>query len=234
MKTTLLVMTLNEIGGLKAIMPLVKRKWIDQILIADGSSNDGTIEWCRAQGYEVVVCPTKGLTNAYLTAWPKIEGDIVIYFSPDGNSVPDAIPDLIEKMHKGYDMVIASRYLGSAKSYDDSRVTAFGNFMFRTLINLFFKPKTSAVMTDPIVMFRAHKKELPENLGINRLEPLDKFFGTNSCWMPLLSIRALKQNIRWTEIPVDEPSRIAGQRKLQVFRYGILHLSQIFREWLWA
>ncbi|OGQ05162.1 MAG: histidinol phosphate phosphatase [Deltaproteobacteria bacterium RIFCSPLOWO2_01_44_7] len=231
MKSTLLLMTLNEIEGMKAIMPRIKPEWVDQILVADGGSTDGTVEWAKEQGYEVVVSPGKGLTKAYLAAWPKIRGDIVIYFSPDGNSVPEAIPDLIGKMQKGYDMVIASRYLGSAKSYDDDWVTRFGNLLFRTLINLLFKPKTSALMTDPFVMYRAHKKDLPSRLGIDKLEPLDKLFRTNSCWIPLLSIRALKNKIRWTEIPVDEPTRIGGIRKLQIFRYGALHLMQILREW---
>lgn len=231
MKTTLLVMTLNEIGGVKATLSRVRPEWVDQILVADGGSTDGTVEWAMDQGYEVVVCKKKGLTNSYLEAWPKIRGDIVIYFSPDGNSVPEAIPDLIEKMKKGYDMVIASRYIGSAKSYDDDKITSFGNLFFRTLINLFLKPRGSALMTDPLVMFRAHKKDLPSRLGIDKTEPLDKLFRTNSCWMPLLSMRALKGRIRWTEIPVDEPARIAGHRKLQIFRYGALHLVQTLREW---
>ncbi|MDP2600388.1 MAG: glycosyltransferase family 2 protein [Deltaproteobacteria bacterium] len=230
MSSTLLVLTLNEIDGMKAMMPRVKPEWVDQILVADGGSTDGTVEWARAQGYDVVICGGKGLTRAYLAAWPEIRGDTVIYFSPDGNSIPEAIPDLIQKMEKGYDMVIASRYLGSAKSDDDDRITAFGNLMFRTLINFFFKPKESAVMADPLVMFRAHKRDIPQQLGINRIEPLDKFFGTHSCWIPLLSMVALKKKIRWTEIPVDEPVRIAGRRKLQILRYGALHLTQIFRE----
>ena len=37
---TLLVPTLNEIDGMKAIMPRVKRGWVDQILILDGGSTD--------------------------------------------------------------------------------------------------------------------------------------------------------------------------------------------------
>ncbi len=129
-------------------------------------------------------------------------------------------------------MVIASRFLGSAKSDDDDRITAFGNLLFRTLINLFLKPKKSALMTDPLVMFRAHKKDLPQRLQIDRPEPFDKWIGVNSCWMPLLSMRALKHKIRWTEIPVDEPVRIAGKRKLKIFRYGTIHLLQLFREWI--
>lgn len=232
MKTTLLVITLNEIDGMKAIMPRVNREWVDQILVVDGGSTDGTIKWAKEQGYEVCVYPGHGLTKAYLAAWPHIRGEIVIYFSPDGNSVPEAIPDLIARMKKGYEMVIASRYLGFAKSYDDSFVTAFGNFIFRTLINILFKPRHSACMTDPLVMFRSHIKDLPTRLGIDKPEKLDRFFRTNSCWMPLLSMRSLKNSIRWSEIPADEPSRIAGQRKLQVVKYGALHMTQIIREWL--
>jgi len=47
MKVTLLIPTLNEIGGMKAIMPLIKQEWYDQLLIVDGNSTDGTIEYCR-------------------------------------------------------------------------------------------------------------------------------------------------------------------------------------------
>lgn len=55
MKTTLLVMTLNEIIGMKAIMPEIDRSWCDQIIIVDGGSSDGTVEWARQNGYEVYV-----------------------------------------------------------------------------------------------------------------------------------------------------------------------------------
>jgi len=44
MKTTLLVMTLNEVLGMKTIMPQVSRDWCDQIIIVDGGSTDDTIE----------------------------------------------------------------------------------------------------------------------------------------------------------------------------------------------
>jgi hypothetical protein len=60
---TLLVPTLNEIVGMKAIMPLVRREWIDQILVLDGGSTDGTIEWARANGYEVHVQTEPGIRN---------------------------------------------------------------------------------------------------------------------------------------------------------------------------
>ena len=55
MKTTLLVMALNEIDGMKAIMPKVDPSWVDQIILCDGGSTDGTVEWAKAQGMTVHV-----------------------------------------------------------------------------------------------------------------------------------------------------------------------------------
>jgi len=88
MKTTLLVPTLNEIDGMKAVMPRIKREWVDEIVVVDGGSTDGTVAYARDNGYLVVEQKLKGLVNAYREAMPYVHGDIVITFTPDGNSVP--------------------------------------------------------------------------------------------------------------------------------------------------
>src|SRR5262245_17569345 len=98
MTVTLLVPTLNEIEGMRVIMPRVRREWCDQILFVDGRSTDGTVEYAREHGYEVVVQRQKGIRFAYIEAIPHVRGEVVITFSPDGNSIPDLIPALIEKM----------------------------------------------------------------------------------------------------------------------------------------
>jgi hypothetical protein len=43
-KTTLLVMTLNEVDGMKVIMPQINKDWCEQIIIVDSGSTNGTIE----------------------------------------------------------------------------------------------------------------------------------------------------------------------------------------------
>ena len=53
MKITLFIPTLNEISGVKEIMPRIKNEWVDQIIIVDGGSTDGTQEWARKNGYQV-------------------------------------------------------------------------------------------------------------------------------------------------------------------------------------
>lgn len=229
MKVTLLIPTLNEIEGMKVIMPRIKKEWVDQIIILDGGSNDGTINYTKEHGYFTVVQKRRGLRNGYLEALPYIEGDVVITFSPDGNSIPELIPDLIEKMKEGYDMVIASRYAKGARSYDDDIVTAFGNWLFTNLINLIH----GANYTDAMVMFRAYKKELIYKLDLYKEESFcleEKLFNTNISWEPLLSIRAAKKKLKCTDIPGDEPPRIGGRRKLQVLRWGLAYMMQVFKE----
>jgi len=43
LKTTILALTLNEIDGVKSILPRISREWYDQFIVVDGGSKDGTI-----------------------------------------------------------------------------------------------------------------------------------------------------------------------------------------------
>lgn len=229
MKTTLLVLTLNELHGMQAVMPQVKRDWCNQIIILDGGSTDGTIEWAKEQGYEVYVQKRPGFRHAYNEVLPYVAGDVIITFSPDGNSIPELIPALIEKMQEGYDMVIVSRYLGSAKSEDDDVVTGFGNWLFTKTVNLLH----GGHYTDAMVIFRAYKKQIVYDLELNKDEGYalaEKLFRTRISWEPLLSVRAAKRMLRITEIPGDEPPRIGGERKLKILKWGAAYYFQFLRE----
>lgn len=228
MTVTLLVLALNEVEGMRAVMPRVKGEWCEQILVADGGSTDGTREYAEERGYEVVVQKKVGIRNAYVEALPHVRGDIVVTFSPDGNSIPELIPSLVSKVRDGYNMVIASRYAEGASSEDDDPLTAFGNWMFTALINLLHGGR----YTDSMVIFRAYRRELFETLDL--LEPggyaPEKLFFTNVSIEPLLSIRCAKRRLKVAEVPGDEPKRIGGKRKLKPFRWGGTILLQIFRE----
>jgi len=218
MKFTLIIPTLNEIDGMREIMPRIKNEWVDQIIVVDGHSQDGTIEYARQMGYFVLVQKTKGLVNAYREAVEVAEGDIIVIFTPDGNSIPELIPLLIKKISEGYDMVIVSRYLDKAKSLDDDIVTAFGNWMFTSIINILF----GGSYTDTLVGFRAWKKDLlkyaNKNTDIAGFEPHS-------------AIKCAKLKLKTTEIPGDEPPRIGGTRKMRPLVNGFYILLLIIKEY---
>ena len=218
MKTTLFIPTLNEIDGVKVIMPQVKREWVDEIIFVDGNSSDGTADWLREQGYRVIPQKSRGLALAYWECFDAMSGDVIVVFTPDGNSIPEAIPALIAKIKEGYDLVIASRYLGDGKSHDDDLITGFGNWMFTRMMNILFGTN----YTDVLVSYRAFRMDLVRSLNLTRSQH------------PLLEqelmIRAFKQGLKVTEIPADEPKRIGGVRKMKIVYNGSAVLYGILRE----
>lgn len=229
MKVTLLVPTLNEAVGMRSVMPKVKKEWVDQVLIVDGKSQDRTVDIAHEMGYEVVIQQSPGIRGAYMDALPFIKGDVILTFSPDGNSIPELIPVCITKLKEGYDMVIVSRYAQGAKSYDDDAVTAFGNRLFTGCINLLHGAK----YTDAMVIFRAYPKKLIYDLDLDKDSSYsfeEKLFATKISWEPLLSIRAAKRKLKVADIPGDEPAREGGTRKLQVLKWGAAYMFEIWRE----
>lgn len=222
MKVTVIVPTLNEIEGMRAIMPRLKPDWYDQLVIIDGGSTDGTVEFAKQQGYSVISQKRRGMRHAYLETLPFVEGDVIITFSPDGNSLPECIPDVVEMLRQGYDMVIVSRYKGNARSEDDTFVSGLANRVFTRIINLLFR----AHYTDSLVIYRAYRKALIAELDLDKeasYSLAESLFRVIMSWEMLLSIRAAKRRLKIGEVSGDEPCRIGGRRKLHV-KWGFAYM----------
>lgn len=230
-QTTVFIPTLKEANGLKRLLPAILRHNCCQVLISDGDSRDGSEEIAREYGVDFYVQKRRGIRHAYIEAWPMIRGDWVVTLSPDGNCIVDDIPRLIEKMGAGYDMVVASRYYGGAKSEDDDAITGFGNWLFTRTVNLLFK----ANYTDAMGIYRIYRTNLFYELGLDKESAYalpEKLFGTVVGIEPLLSVRSASHGRKIAEIGSDEPKRTDGQRKLQVLRWGAAYYFQFFYEFV--
>lgn len=77
--------------------------------------------------------------------------------------------------------------------------------------------------TDAMRIYRAFRKHVIYDLELHVDDPYElpeRLFRTIVSWEPLMSVRALKKKMKIDELPVCEPKRISGKRKLQPFKWG--------------
>tara|TARA_B100000029_G_scaffold516494_1_gene630249 strand:- start:372 stop:1043 length:672 start_codon:yes stop_codon:yes gene_type:complete len=213
------VLTLDEIDGISAIMPQVKKEWADKIVLVDGGSKDGTIEKAKELGFEVIHQKNKGEGNACRVGTDATESDFVMFFSPDGNDVPTDIPKLIQKTKEGFDVVHISRFGKESISEDANWLERFGNNMFTFLVNSFF----GGNYTDALNGFRIIKRKLWDELKTDA-----QFLNIEQ----QTCIRLAKRKIPIYEIEGMEPKRIGGERKMRPLTTGAQLSYQIIKEFI--
>jgi glycosyltransferase involved in cell wall biosynthesis len=217
--TAIFVLTLDEIDGVNVIMPQVKREWAEQIVFVDGGSTDGTIERAKELGFEVIHQNNKGEGNACRIGVNETESDYVMFFSPDGNDLPQDIPKLIQKTKEGHDIVHISRFGKSSVSDDANWLEYFGNNMFTFLVNTFF----GGNYTDALNGFRIIKRRLWNDL---KTDAQYLNIEQQTC------IRLAKNKVPVYEIESREPSRIGGERKMRPLTVGAQLSWQILKEFI--
>lgn len=215
---SLMMLSLNEIEGLHEILPRIPGNLLHEVVIVDGGSTDGSLEFAESFGFKVIRQQSKGIVNGIKEGFDALSGDVVIQFTPDNNMIPERIPDLIAKMEEGNDMVVVSRYLPPAKSQDDHLISGFGNWMFTAMVNILFRTN----YTDVLGFYRAYRVDLLKELNLDIKLSIDT----------QLNIRCAKRKKKVAEIPGDEPPRIGGKSSRSIIWNGLVELHTIVDEWL--
>ena len=219
MSIAMVVPTLNEIDGMKKIMPQINRSWVDEIIIVDGGSTDGTIEESQKLDFKIVHQTLRGVGDAYRLGIEATNCDYILFFSPDGNHEIKDIPILINKIKSGYDIVHINRFGKTSKSEDPGLITGFGNRMFTFLVNVFF----GGHFGDCLDGFKIIKRNTILEL---KLDAKRENYEQQIC------IRAAKLGIRIFEVDGNEPKRIGGERKMSPLYTGYQLSRQILREFI--
>lgn len=220
MKSTLVILTFNEIEGVKNLFNRIPFSDFDESFVIDYKSTDGTVEYFRERGIKVIPQEKRGRGEAFRMALESSLGDILVFFSPDGNEMPEDAVKLKNLIEQGNDMAIASRFMPRSVS-DDSGAKipyrSWGNKMFTALANLFFRGK----LTDSINGFRAVKKDKIRELKINAEGFAIEY---------QMSMRAMKLKQKIAEIPTKEGQRIGGKSTAKTIPLGIKLLKILWWE----
>ncbi|ODS34725.1 MAG: glycosyltransferase [Candidatus Scalindua rubra] len=223
MKSSLIILTLNEIEGVRTLYDRIPFDAVDECFVVDGGSIDGTVEFFRERGIKVVPQEIKGRGEAFRIAVKEAKGSYLIFFSPDGNENPGDIPKLLELLARGYDIAIASRFLsGSQNEEDDLRFPwrAWANRTFTYIANIIWNTNRNYI-TDTINGYRAVKKGAFNKLNINAPGFVIEY---------QMSIRAMKLGLKVVEIPTIEGQRIGGVSTAKSISTGLLFLRFLFKE----
>jgi len=217
----LLLPVYNEVEGLRRLVPQIDLTLFDDVLVVDGGSKDGSWQYAVEKGLRVMTQLRRGLTFGVLDAIRTLQTDYVIEFSPDGNCLPERLPELVQKLREGHDLVVVSRYLPPARSLDDTWVTALGNHMFSALIRHIGR----CPITDSLNMYRGFRRSIVE------LEDFDRLC-VGPVLEPLTSALVNLHRMKYAEIPGDEPPRIGGESKMSVVYNGSCILLMVLRVYL--
>ena len=101
----------NEASNLPSLLKeLSTLNDISEILVINDGSNDNTAEVAVQFGARVVSHPySQGNGAAIKTGARHAKSEIIIFMDADGQHDPADIPDLLNKLNQGYDMVVGAR-----------------------------------------------------------------------------------------------------------------------------
>ncbi|HET6847205.1 MAG TPA: glycosyltransferase [Anaerolineales bacterium] len=223
MKISLCLLTRNEVEGCRHDVPLIERRWFDEIYAVDGQSKDGTVEYLESQGIPVHQQPRKSLNAAVWHAFDVSATEAVVLFHPKGTISPTYLPLFRTYFEQGLDLVIASRVMAGAHNEEDDQ---------------FLKPRKWFVLSLAVaaaVLFRREGNAIWDVLHGFRGMRVDAFRGLDptpvgvSMDLEMVS-RSYRKRLRRVEFPVVEVARSTGTTHFPALPTGWALLRYLLRE----
>ncbi|MFI1773190.1 glycosyltransferase family 2 protein [Thalassobellus citreus] len=198
---------------------------VDEIIVVNNNSTDATKANAKKAGATVLTETNKGYGYACLKGMQYIANqskkpDIIVFLDGDYSDYPEELTKIVAPIiNDNIDFVIGTRVKKLREVGSMTTPQIFGNWLATNLMRLFFGAK----FTD-LGPFRAIKYN--KLLALNMV---DKTYG----WTVEMQLKALKQKLTYTEVPVNYRNRIgvskvSGTIKGAIFA-GVKILSWIFK-----
>lgn len=166
-KLVVILPAYNAAGTLKKTYDEISHMYVDDIILVDDASHDGTPDISTQLGIDTLRHPKNlgygaNQKTCYREAL-KRGGDIVVMIHPDYQYSPRLIPAVAAMIASGhYDIVLGSRILGGRACKDGMPVYKYiGNRMLTLIQNIVFCVKLSEYHTGLRAFSRAVLETLP-------------------------------------------------------------------------
>ena len=214
LRVLVIVPTYNERENLPRIVARARAAVpCAHVLVADDASPDGTgavADDLAASDDQVHVLhrPGKqGLGAAYLHgfAWGmEREYDVLVEMDADGSHLPEQLPDLLDRIEAGADVVLGSRWVpgGSVVNWPVHReiLSRGGNTYTRLVLGIPLRDATGG--------FRAFRRSALESLNLADVASQGYCFQVDLAW------RAVQAGLRVEEVPITFVERESGTSKM--------------------
>lgn len=196
---------------------------VDEVVLVDGNSTDGTVEIARRIRPDIVVTgqdsPGKGA--ALRAGFARATGDAVVMIDADGSMEPAEIDSFVERLAEGYDVVKGSRFISGGGTSDMTPIRMFGNSGLVSLVNRLY----GAEFSDLCYGYVGFRRTALERLGLCS----DGFEIETE-----IAVRALTGRFRIGEVASFESPRHYGDSNLNAMRDGLRVLRTLLTSWIAA
>lgn len=226
-KVVVVMPALNAARTLAATVSSIPRDWVDEIILVDDRSQDGTVALARTLPLRVIWHPHNvgyggNQKTCYLQALQD-EADVVVMLHPDGQYEPTLIPELVKPILEGRaDLVLGSRLMekGGALAGGMPIYKFLANRMLTAIENRTLGTSLSELHTG----YRAYSRELLMTVPFLR-NSLDFSFDSE------LLMQVVHLGFRITEVPArtiysDEASSVGPRASII---YGLKTLGALLR-----
>lgn len=110
LKVSVVIPCYNEASGIRSVLEQLP-DCVDEVVVVDNNSTDGTGDLARALGAHVVTEKRQGYGAAYKAGFPAATGDVIVTVDGDGQHPAREIENLVEQLHdQKLDFISAARF----------------------------------------------------------------------------------------------------------------------------
>ncbi|OAN28710.1 glycosyltransferase family 2 protein [Mycolicibacterium iranicum] len=223
---TVVLPTRNEARNL----PYVAKRMppVDQIVVIDGGSVDGTPEVARQLWPDATIIEQTraGKGNALACGFLAATGDIIVMIDGDGSTDPAEIPLFVAALVDGADLAKGSRFSRGGGSDDITHFRRLGNKGLNGLVNWLFKTEFS----DLCYGYNAFWRRNLDSLDLPPVELAEAQWGDGFEIETVINVRAARSGWSIREVGSFEGKRIYGRSNLNAVSDGLRVLRTIGRE----